>query len=152
MSTEDRRIEQPLQRQRSEEPGTKVLVALEEFSEPGRECLAGELLWPTAVCGRWNCTCGDLLHGITSHGNASVGRVRMLGAPRSQVEATIAAAMEHHEGFDRPRLAAGRFLDEVAGIEAGRLVRREEGILLPFPLTARITGPGSIEYRYSDEP
>jgi hypothetical protein len=152
MTTEEQGIEQLLRSPRSEEPGTRVLIALEEFSEPGRECLAGELLWPTAVCGRWNCTCGDLLHGITTHGNASVGRVRVLAASRSQIEPAIAAAMQHHEGFDRPRLAAARFLDEVAGIEVGRLVRREEGILLPFPLAARITGPGSIEYRDSDEP
>jgi hypothetical protein len=152
MTTEERGIERLLEPQRSEEPGTKVLIALEEFSEPGRECLAGELLWPTAMCGRRRCTCGDRLHGITTHGNASVGRVRVLAAPRSQIEAAIAAAMRHHEGFDRPRLAAGRFLDELAGIEVGRLGRREEGVLLPFPLAARITGRGSIEYRDPDEP
>lgn len=152
MTTQETGIERLPRKRRSKGRGTKVLVAVEEFSEPGRECLPGELLWPTAVCGQWNCTCGDELHGITTHGNASVGRVRLMAAPRPMVESVIAAAMQQHEGFDQPRVAAGAFLDELAGIETGRLVRREEGILLPFPLAARITGPGSIEYRDSDEP
>jgi hypothetical protein len=152
VTTEERGIEQPLAGRRSDGPGTKVLVAIEEFSEPGRECLAGELLWPTAVCGRWNCTCGDLLHGITTHGNAAVGRVRLLTAPRAVLEAAITAAMQNHEGFEHPERTAAEFLDEVATFEERRLVRREEGILLPFPLAARITGPHSIGYRLSDEP
>lgn len=135
------------------ESGTTVLVAVDGFSEPGRECRSGELLMPEPPCWRANCTCEDGFHGVGSHGRAAVGRVaRLRGVPRGLAEAEIAAAMAEHEEFTDPAESAASFLDEVATIEEGRLVRREVHLLMPFPMAARITAPHSIRYGLDDEP
>ena len=132
---------------------TKLLVAVDGFGEPGNECGAGEVLWPTAWRGSPTCCCGDDFHGLHSHGTASVGRVQVVrGAPRALLETAIADQMRSHEGFDDPDGAAAGFLDELAGIEEGRLVRREEDVLLPFPAAARIVGPHCVEWGMDDEP
>ena len=130
--TNERWIERAVQEAGEGEPGTKVLLAIDGFCEPGFECLEGELLWTMQWCGRF-CTCGDLFRGVTTDGNASV-------------------AMQLDDGIEQPKLAAAALLDEIASIEEGRLVRREEGILLPFPVAAQIAGPHSITYRLTDEP
>lgn len=129
----------------------QVLVAVGGFSKPGAECLPGELLLPAAWCGRGNCTCRDEFHGLATCGTAAVGRVlRMRDLPRALVEAEVAAAMRRHEGYASADAEAAAWLEEVATIEEGRLVRREEGIVLPFPAAARIEGPHSIAYRLDD--
>jgi hypothetical protein len=129
-----------------------ALVAIEGFCEPGRECLVGELLWPRAWCGRQGCSCGEEFHGATSHGVASLGRVqRLRGVSPGLLLSTLADAMHDGDVLDR-RAAAKAFLDEVRSIEEGRLVRREEGVLLPFPSAARIVGRHRVEYRPTDEP
>ena len=131
-----------------------ALVAIEGFCEPGRECLVGELLVPRAWCGRNGCSCGEELRGATSRGVASLGRVRRLaGVSPGLLLSTVAAAMPDGESDVLERRAAAKaFLDEVRSIEEGRLVRREEGVLLPFPKAARIVGRHRVEYRLTDEP
>lgn len=134
------------------DPGVKVLVAVDGFFEPGRECVADELLMPQPTCGRPNCTCEDGFHGVSSHGTASVAQVRrLLGVPPALARMAIAAAMQQHDEFEDPERCAAAFLDEVAQIEEGRLVRREVDILLPFPRAARIVAPHQVEYHLDDE-
>ena len=148
-----RQVERMTRNLPTNEPGTKLLVAVDGFSEPGKECGAGDMLWPTAWCGTPGCTCGDTFHGMNTHGTVSVGRVQIArGAPRVLFETAITAQMRGHEGFEDPDRAAAAFLDELAGIDEGRLVRREENVLFPFPLEARITGPHHIEYPVDSEP
>ena len=133
--------------------GTKVLVAVDGFSDPERPGVPGELVLPQPPCWRPRCTCEDAFHGAVSHGTTAVGRVQRLhGVPRALAAAAIASAMAQHDEFEDPDLAAAMFLDEVATIDEGRLVRREEHALLPFPAAARITGPHSIRYHLDDEP
>ena len=129
-----------------------ALVAVDGFCAPGRECLVGELLLPRAWCGRPGCSCGEEFHGATSHGVASLGRVRRLGGVSPGVLlSTLADAMHDGDVLDR-RAAARAFLDEVRSIEEGRLVRREDAVLLPFPSAARIVDRHSVQYRLTDEP
>jgi hypothetical protein len=149
----DRWVEGLLEESPADEQGTKVLVAVDGFSAPGKECVDGELLWPWSWCGRRGCSCGADLHGIATHGEAALGRVRRIrAAPRALVEAEIVASMSSHPDVADPEAEARAFLDEVAEIPDGRLVRREEGVLLPFPSAARITAEHHIEYRLTDEP
>jgi hypothetical protein len=132
--------------------GTALLLAVEGFSEPGRGCTAGELLWTTTWCGEWACSCGDELHGISTHGNSAVGRVSVAkGAPRAVFEQMIAIAMRHHKGFDRPEAAAAAYLDELATFAEGQLVRREHGELFPFPIGSTIEDGDTIVYRLDED-
>ena len=76
---------------------------------------------------------------------------RLRGVGAGLLLTTIADAMPDGDVLER-RAAAKAFLDEVRSIEEGRLVRREEGVLLPVPKAARIVGRHSVEYRLTDEP
>ncbi|GAA2754368.1 DUF7715 family protein [Amnibacterium kyonggiense] len=153
MRKNDPRIDGAPVRRPTQGRGTAVLLAVDGFSEPGRECVPGELLMPPAGCGRANCTCEDDFHGVASHGVTSIGRVRLLrGVSRALVAGEIAAALRQDGEVDDPLRRAIAYLDEVATIEEGRLVRREVHVLLPFPAAARIVAPHEIEYRLDDAP
>jgi hypothetical protein len=130
---------------------TALLLAVDGFSEPDRECNPGELLFPTTWCGEWACSCGDELHGISTHGNSAVGRITFArGAPRIVFEQMIAIAMRHHKGFKEPEAAAAAYLDELAMLAEGQLVRREHGQLFPFPLDSTIGLDHTISYRIDE--
>lgn len=126
-------------------PGTAVLVAADASME-GHECVLGELVWTSDLCGDRPCRCEWGYNGVASGGVTTVAEVRRLeGVDRAAVRRAIQARMVS-SGYPT-QIAADRvdaLLRVASGLPEGTLLRLDRGRPVPFPPGSRLVGRGRV--------